>query len=876
MEIHVPKFAKEDSSETCVPWETLAASEHEWQSALKDGNTAWNVWCQDVEKFLLDNNHLQQRRAERSLGSAPSVKVSTHHMAPEQGLEERQLRRWLRRLEEARFHANRGSTLPKGLAKRIAKTPNIPEDERNAVNQQYWGAARALASERLQHILRQQRQDKLKAWKEKVATFSGACRWVKQEEVTPQVVQDNAGQTYTSRVLALEALTDYWQNIFGTPETAISFENFQNKFHQDFPPQRPAPNIPKIQCTDLKRAAMKMHKKATGLDGISADVILRLPQRSLMRLAQLLHKFERSGQWPDGLLHWKVCFLPKQRQNGAAATLGNVRPISIGPVIYRMWSSIRLRHLRTFLAETLLEDQAGFLGPDAAASLLQIDLRYTAERFPYAVALDFTKAFDSTDFALCTKLLSHIGIPDRITRLLQYQWQNHKKWLTFGGAVSQKPMVHTLGLLQGDPWSPICMSLILTVMGNMIKRMQPQSRCITYIDDRTILAPTKESLFQTLELWTHLYEVTRLRNNDRKEQLFARTLTAYANLTDQGLPVRSYAQVLGVCIGISPRARTNEEIQQECSILRTAQRIAALPGSHELKATLAASILSTKRVWGELFNGRTPTAKEGLKFCHLVRKAVKGFSHWSGHDSRDLSAILKFGHTSDLCFYASQRFLTAVHKWLLKCPPEEWPQGNEPSLKAVDKCLQRMECQRSEMAYIQLSSGRWDLRTPKEWIPRLAHSFKEHWRRWRFQQWITSDRRDAQLARETGIRYTPNLMNNLRATAKRATGHEIGILTGGVQTDAHRGPPAHFCPDCNNEVVPATTHVLWECPAFTHIRRLCQPRDRFLARMGWNNQGANVALLKQMAQIRQVAAISKRKRSASSVDPHGGAAADAD
>ena len=183
----------------------------------------------------MDHNHLQHRRAERNLGSAPGVKVSAHHMAPEQGLEERQLRRWLRRLEEARFHANRGSALPKGLAKRIAKTPNIPDKERNAVKRQ--------------------------------------------------------------------------------------------------------------RC---------------------------------------------------------------------------------------VYSNIK------------------------------------------------------------------------------HQWQNHKKWLTFGGAVSQEPIVRTLGLLQGDPWSPICMSLILTVMGNMIKRMRPQSRCITYIDDRTILAPTKEILFQSLEFWTHLYEVTRL------------------------------------------------------------------------------------------------------------------------------------------------------------------------------------------------------------------------------------------------------------------------------------------------------------------------------------------------------------------------------
>ena len=75
------------------------------------------------------------------------------------------------------------------------------------------------------------------------------------------------------------------------------------------------------------------------------------------------------------------------------------------------------------------------------------------------------------------------------------------------------------------------------------------------------------------------------------------------------------------------------------------------------------------------------------------------------------------------------------------------------------------------------------------------------------------------MARQTGIRYPPTLMNNSRATGKSATGHEIGVLTGSIQMETHRGPPIRFCHGCNNEVVPATSHFLWECPASGHMRR---------------------------------------------------------
>ena len=86
------------------------------------------------------------------------------------------------------------------------------------------------------------------------------------------------------------------------------------------------------------------------------------------------------------------------------------------------------------------------------------------------------------------------------------------------------------------------------------------------------------------------------------------------------------------------------------------------------------------------------------------------------------------------------------------------------------------------------------------------------------------------MARQTGIRYPPTLMNNSRATAKSATGHEIGVLTGGIQMiqmETHRGPPIRFCHGCNNEVVPATSHFLWECPASGHMRRFVNPGISF-------------------------------------------------
>eukprot|EP00969_Alexandrium_andersonii_P099847 4404810-Alexandrium_andersonii.AAC.1 len=42
------------------------------------------------------------------------------------------------------------------------------------------------------------------------------------------------------------------------------------------------------------------------------EELLLLPDAALDRLAGLLLEVERSGVWPQGLLHWRVAFIPKE------------------------------------------------------------------------------------------------------------------------------------------------------------------------------------------------------------------------------------------------------------------------------------------------------------------------------------------------------------------------------------------------------------------------------------------------------------------------------------------------------------------------------------------------------------------------------------
>ena len=59
-------------------------------------------------------------------------------------------------------------------------------------------------------------------------------------------------------------------------------------------------------------------------------------------LARILAKVEEFGVWPDGLLDAYIAMIPKT--DGDAAPLGQ-RPLSVLPVVYRIWASARMSRL---------------------------------------------------------------------------------------------------------------------------------------------------------------------------------------------------------------------------------------------------------------------------------------------------------------------------------------------------------------------------------------------------------------------------------------------------------------------------------------------------------------------------------------------------
>ena len=159
--------------------------------------------------------------------------------------------------------------------------------------------------------------------------------------------------------------------------------------------------LPRISGRDLQEVAWVKKSSAGGLDGWARNEIKALPLPWFSGSAILLELVETTGTWPQGLLDAEIAMIPKA--NGDSTPLGQ-RPLSVLPVVYRMWASLRLGHLREWV-EGRLPKSVDSLGNGLSSveawfsTALDIEdvLSGTGGDQLHVMVADVIKSFDTVD-----------------------------------------------------------------------------------------------------------------------------------------------------------------------------------------------------------------------------------------------------------------------------------------------------------------------------------------------------------------------------------------------------------------------------------------------------------------------------------------------
>ena len=111
-----------------------------------------------------------------------------------------------------------------------------------------------------------------------------------------------------------------------------------------------------------------------------------------------------------------------------------------------VWQRLRGRAL--LLPSHKFEIKAGGLpGPECEAFILTLLQEHDQDEWPFGYSLDFSKAFDSVDWATVLQIFDKIGVPQAVLKPLHGQWSVHKRWFSYGKSIDYKPLNAPAALL---------------------------------------------------------------------------------------------------------------------------------------------------------------------------------------------------------------------------------------------------------------------------------------------------------------------------------------------------------------------------------------------------------------------------------------------
>ena len=201
-----------------------------------------------------------------------------------------------------------------------------------------------------------------------------------------------------------------------------------------------------LQLTGQMLADVVQRKGVTAgsLDGWVWRELKVLPVAWYDGLARVLTKVEEVGVWPDGLLDAHIAMIPKT--DGDAIPLGQ-RPLSVLPVVCRIWASARMGHLedlfKSWVPDSVFSAGGGRGSVEAwNTSALDIEevLTGAADCDVHLFVADVIKSFDTVDRRILDRFLSSLGLPGWF-RHAYFEYHAHVR-LRF-----------TLASGLGEPWT---------------------------------------------------------------------------------------------------------------------------------------------------------------------------------------------------------------------------------------------------------------------------------------------------------------------------------------------------------------------------------------------------------------------------------------
>lgn len=202
-----------------------------------------------------------------------------------------------------------------------------------------------------------------------------------------------------------------WDKHRATPDQ--HWQPFIDWFRQAIPPATQSMPLPPITLAEWRKAVKgKKSKSATGSDGVSRQDLINLPDDLTQSLLAIIRQVEEGQFWPEAMMEAMVTALAKTADS---AYTSQFRPITVIPLAYRVWSTIRSRQLIRWLLQfappTLIGNLPGRTTAEVWYSLQEeIETSLADGRELAGMATDVVKCYNTLPRWPILCLAQHLGV----------------------------------------------------------------------------------------------------------------------------------------------------------------------------------------------------------------------------------------------------------------------------------------------------------------------------------------------------------------------------------------------------------------------------------------------------------------------------------